>query len=126
MKMKSKSLLLLITIIVISVGSIFVVVIYYFSSFVSLRAPVEGKDLFGIDKIYPTKEDGQEWYVNMENPFSDDPFSSSFEHDITRQADGSWHISGSAVRLNVGIPSNAEIWKNIEMTGYAKLIDSVS
>jgi len=122
--MKSKSLLF-IAIIAISVVSI-VVVIYYFSSFVSPRAPVEGKDLFGIDKIYPTKEGGQEWYVNMENPFSDDPFSSSFERDITRQADGSWRVSGPALRLNVGTPSNAEVWENVEITGYAKVIDSVS
>jgi hypothetical protein len=123
-KMKSKSLVLFITIIAISVVGI--VVIYHFSSFVSPQAPVEGKDLFGIDEIYQTREGGREWYVDMENPFSDDLFSSSFERNITRQEDGSWRISGPAVRLNVGTPSNAEIWKNVEITGYAKVIDSFS
>ena len=118
--MKSKSLLF-ITIIAISVVSIVVVVvIYYFSSFVSPRAPVEGKDLFGIDKIYPTKEGGQEWYVNMENPFSDDPFSSSFERDITRQADGSWHVSGPAVRLNIGAPQMLKFGKMLRLPAMLK------
>jgi hypothetical protein len=116
--MKSKSLLF-IAIIAISVVSI-VVVIYYFSSFVSPRAPVEGKDLFGIDKIYPTKEGGQEWYVNMENPFSDDPFSSSFERDITRQADGSWHVSGPAVRLNIGAPQMLKFGKMLRLPAMLK------
>ena len=117
--MKSKSLLF-ITIIAIPVVSIVVVVIYYFSSFVSPRAPVEGKDLFGIDKIYPTKEGGQEWYVNMENPFSDDPFSSSFERDITRQADGSWHVSGPAVRLNIGAPQMLKFGKMLRLPAMLK------
>src|SRR5919108_4996217 len=124
-KMKSKSLVLFITIIAISVVGI-VVVIYHFSSFVSPQAPVEGKDLFGIDEIYQTREGGREWYVDMENPFSDDLFSSSFERNITRQEDGSWRISGPAVRLNVGTPPNTEVWKNVEITGYAKVIDSIS
>lgn len=106
--------------------SIVVMMIYYSTLFVPRRPTVEGKDLFGIDKIYPTKEGGQEWYVDMKNPFSDNLFSSTFERDITRETDGSWRVSGPAVRLNVGTPSNAEVWKNIEITGYAKVIDSVS
>jgi hypothetical protein len=114
-------------ILAMSVVSIVVVIMIYYSAlFVPRRPTVEGKDVFGIDKIYPTKEGGQEWYVNMENPFSDDLFSSSFERNITRQEDGSWRIAGPAVRLNVGTPPNAEVWKNVEITGYAKVIDSIS
>src|ERR671926_1270045 len=124
-KMKSKSLVLFITIIAISVVGI-VVVIYHFSSFVSPQAPVEGKDLFGIDEIYQTREGGREWYVDMEHPFSDDLFSSTFERNITRQEDSSWRIAGPAVRLNVGTSPNTEVWKNVEITGYAKVIDSIS
>ena len=124
--MKTKTWLVL-AILAISVVSIVVVmVIYYSALFIPRRPTVEGKDLFGIDEIYTTKEGGREWYVDMENPFSDDLFSSSFEHNITRQGDGSWRVSGPAVRLNVGTPSNAEIWKNVEITGYAKVIDSIS
>lgn len=117
---------LVIVILAISVVSIVVVVIYYTSSFFPRRPSVEGVDLFGIDEIYPTKEGGREWYVNMNEPFADDLFSSTHDRDITRQEDGSWRIEGSAVRLNVGTPSNAEVWKNVEITGYAKVIESIS
>jgi hypothetical protein len=87
---------------------------------------MEAIDLFGIDKIYPTKEGGREWYLDMENPFSDDLFSSTIDRNITRQEDGSWHIDWPAVRLHVGTPSNTEVWKNVEITGYAKVIESIS
>jgi hypothetical protein len=117
---------LFIAILVISIVSIVVVVIYYSSLFVPRRPSIEGIDLFGIDEIYPTKEGGREWFVDMENPFSDNLFSSTFERNVTRQEDGSWHIAGSAVRLNVGTPPNAEVWKNVEITGYAKVIESIS
>jgi hypothetical protein len=122
---KTKTWLVL-AILGISVLSIVVVMIYYSALFVPRRPTVEGKDLFGIDEIYSTKEGGREWYVDMENPFSDDLFSNTFEHNITRQEDGSWRVSGPAVRLNVGTPSNSEVWKNVEITGYAKVIDSIS
>jgi hypothetical protein len=123
---KTKTWLAL-AILAMSVVSIVVVIMIYYSAlFVPRRPTVEGKDLFGINEIYQTKEGGREWYVDMENPFSGDLFSSSFERNITRQEDGSWRVSGAAVRLNVGTPSNAEIWKNVEITGYAKVIDSIS
>ena len=32
------------------------------------------EDVFGIQKIYPTKEEGQEWYMNMNAPLSDERF----------------------------------------------------
>jgi hypothetical protein len=63
-----------IAILVISVASIVVVVvvvvIYYSSSFVPGRPSMAGIDLFGIDEIYPTKESGREWFVDIENPSS--------------------------------------------------------
>ena len=123
--MKTKTWLV-IAILAISVASIAVVVIYYFTLFISRRPSVGGIDLFGINKIYPTKEGGREWYVDMKNPFSDVLFSSTLDRNITRQQDGSWYIAGPAVRLNVGTPSNAEVWKNVEITGYTKVIGSIS
>ena len=121
MKTKTWLALAILTIFVVSI--VVVMIIYYSALFIPRRPTVEGKDLFGIDKIYQTKEGGREWYVDMENPFSDDLVSSTFERNITRQEDGSWRVSGPAVRSNVGTPSNAEIWKNVEITGYAKVID---
>ena len=112
-------------VLMISLISIAFVAVYYSSLLVPRRPSIEGKDLFGIDEIYPTKEGGREWYVDMENPFSDDLFSSTFERNITKQEDGSWHISGPAVRLNVGTPPYAEVWKNVEITGYAKVLGPI-
>lgn len=116
---------LLVVILAVSIVSI-VVLIYYSSFLISRPLSTEKVDVFGIDKIYPTKEGGREWHINMENPFEDDLFSSTFDRDIIKQEDGSWRIDGPAVRLNVGTSSNAETWKNVEITGYAKVIDAIS
>ena len=60
-----------------------------------------GYDKFGIREIYPTKEYGREWYVNMGNPKDDENFSITFNPNLTRQVDGSWRISAPVVRMNV-------------------------
>jgi hypothetical protein len=62
----------------------------------------------------------------MDNPFADNLFYSTFHRDITRQDDGSWRIGGSAVRLNVITPPGSKLWKNIEITGYAKIVGTIS
>lgn len=46
-------------------------------------------DTFGIAEIYPTKENGREWYLDMNNPLNDSHFSITFDPNITRQIDGS-------------------------------------
>jgi len=35
-------------------------------------------DTFGIAEIYPTQENGREWYLNMNNPLNDSFFSITF------------------------------------------------
>ena len=80
-----------------------------------------GYDKFGTREIYPTKEDGREWYVNMKNPMDDENFSVTFGPNITRQEDGSWRISAPVVRMNVKTIEGETNWKNVEMTGYAKI-----
>lgn len=80
-----------------------------------------GYDNFGTREIYPTKEDGREWYVNMKNPMDDENFSITFGPNITRQEDGSWRISAPVVRMNVQTIEGETNWKNVEMTGYAKI-----
>lgn len=82
-------------------------------------------DKFGIREIYPTKENGREWYVNMENPIEDENFSVTFNPNITRQEDGSWRISTPVVRMNVKTPEGEANWKNVEMTGYAKIVSVI-
>ncbi|MFZ0317348.1 MAG: hypothetical protein WAL23_10470 [Nitrososphaeraceae archaeon] len=80
-----------------------------------------GYDKFGTREIYPTKQDGREWYVNMKNPMDDENFSITFGPNITRQEDGSWRISAPVVRMNVKTIEGEPNWKNVEMTGYAKI-----
>lgn len=80
-----------------------------------------GSDNFGIREIYPTKENGREWYMNMEGPKEDEHFSITFNPNITKQEDGSWRIATPVVRMNVKTLEGETNWKNVEMTGYAKI-----
>jgi hypothetical protein len=86
-------------------------------------------DMFGIAEIYPTQENGREWYLNMNNPLNDSLFSITFDPNITRQIDGSWRISETnssysnpQIRMNVDTSSGSEPWRDVEMTGYIKII----
>ena len=89
----------------------------------------EIKDKFGITEIHPTKENGREWYLNMNNPLNDSLLSITFEPNITRQIDGSWRISDTdsefsnpQIRINVDTPNGKEPWRDVEMTGYIKIV----
>ena len=75
------------------------------------------EDVFGIQKIYPTKEEGQEWYMNMNDPLSDerfDPYNLLTMEDespqdslfkIIRNKDNSWKMvpltDYTRIRMNV-------------------------
>lgn len=79
-------------------------------------------------EIYPTKVGGREWFIDMDNPTKDGLFNP--QSIITRQVDGSWQISGrqnigkynNEVRMDVNTPTGEHEWKNVEMTGYARVI----
>lgn len=87
-------------------------------------------DKFGVLQIYPTKPNGREWFLNMENPIKDDVFKPKTE--ISKQSDDSWQVTGASkigrynkeVRMDVTSPNNYTYWKNIEVTGYAKVVDA--
>jgi hypothetical protein len=83
-------------------------------------------DKFGIKKIYPTRQGGREWFINMDNPKADGIFSITSRHNLTKQIDGSWRASDPDVRMTVDTPVGAEPWKNVEITGYAKVISQIS
>jgi len=100
-------------------------------------------DIFGVAKIYPTKTNGNTWYMDMNNPASDPRFDP--KTTITKNPDGSWKMKNSKVRMsvystdeatyeNTDIPTFSRTqlankghmqlpsdWKNFEMTGYIKL-----
>jgi hypothetical protein len=83
----------------------------------------DGVDKFGIKEIHPTKKDGREWYVNMNNPENDTLFSiGGSSQSITKQTnDGSWRTTNPQVRMRVTTPPDSAQWKNVEITGYVKV-----
>jgi hypothetical protein len=90
-------------------------------------------DKFGIKKIYPTRENGREWYVNMENLNADSLFDTNAAK-ISKQSDGSWRVGSSDsdgdyqgvyhVVLSVDSSRVQEEWKNVEITGYLKMVET--
>src|SRR5262245_13146562 len=82
----------------------------------------EGKDVFGIKEVYPTKPKGREWFLKSEDPRSDGIFYITSDKNITRQSNGSWLINSSEVRMNVDTPPGISDWKNVEITGYARIL----
>jgi hypothetical protein len=96
-------------------------------------------DAFGVTMLYPSKAGGQAWALSS-NPTSDARFDP--QDTITKNADGSWKIKSTQVRLSAftssgysssrvttdrntlasrGYMQDANDWKNVEMTGFVKL-----
>jgi hypothetical protein len=82
-------------------------------------------DRFGISEIYPTKTDGREWYVNMDNPKDDRSFYASSNISVTRQSEGSWQVTNPEVRLNVITLPGQDEWRDVEMTGYVMVLSTL-
>ena len=97
-------------------------------------------DKFGVLKIYPTKQDGEQWYLKS-NP-NDDPRYSP-QTTLTKNSDGSFKVKSSKVRMGVftssgfhpekintlnhnkiaqaGYMQSPNDWRDVEITGYVKL-----
>jgi len=84
------------------------------------------EDPFGSAKVYPTKENGREWYMNMTGPENDSLVSITFDPNITKNTDGSWRVSYPHLRFNVDTPIGMDQWKNVEMTGYVRVVSTNS
>jgi hypothetical protein len=98
-------------------------------------------DNFGIIKLYLTKNGGEQWYMNMNNPLGDSRFNP--QNTITKNPDGSWKMKSTQVRMNVytstgydgsdistldhsnlaskGYMLASNDWRNFEMTQYVKV-----
>jgi hypothetical protein len=109
-----------------------ILIYYYYYDIVVLREKQpqpkevitpEGKDIFGVDEIYPTAKNGREWFIDMQDPLNDDAFSITSNVPIVKNMkDGlAWSINDTQIRMNVGTPDNEQPWKNVEMTGYVKI-----
>ena len=97
-------------------------------------------DKFGVLKIYPTKQDGEQWYLKS-NP-NDDPRYSP-QTTLTKNSDGSFKVKSPKVRMGVftssgfhpekintlnhnkiaqaGYMQSPNDWRDVEITGYVKL-----
>jgi len=100
----------------------------------------KNSDKFGVTKIYPTKKEGEQWYLKS-NPNSDSRFSP--QNTLTKNSDGSFKIKSTKVRMGVftssgfhpeeiktlnhdkialaGYMQSPNDWKDVEITGYVKL-----
>lgn len=103
-------------------------------------------DVFGVKMLYPTKSSGEQWFMNMDSATSDSRFNP--KDTITKNSDGSWKMKSSQVRMNVytssgyhpekistlnqkslatkGYMQDANDWKNVEITGFVKVISASS
>jgi hypothetical protein len=87
-------------------------------------------DKFGTKKIYPTAENGREWYVNNGNPEADKLFDLGGA-TIESRGDSSWRIGSDDIEdgfngqyhiiMSVNSPEGVEEWKNVEITGYVNV-----
>jgi hypothetical protein len=108
-------------------------IFYILYTQIILTPPSAVRHMFKAKEIYPTKLGGREWLIDMNNPASDGIFDPG--SPIKQQADGSWEINGNLrpgnkyedqVRMTVGTPSGKEQWKNVEITGYARVLSADS
>jgi hypothetical protein len=130
MSMNRKNLALM-GILIILGAMLILIYVYYLLKVES--PPVMHKHTFKVREIYPTKPDGREWLIDMSNPTSGGIFDPG--SPISKQSDGSWQINGNSrsdgqnedqVRMTVGTPIGEQQWKNVEITGYARVLSSDS
>ena len=117
--------------VIIAAMAVMSIVLYYYAVRIIIPKPPTtfARHHFQISKIYPTAPGGREWFIDMDNPTSDGIFDP--QSPITKQPDGSWQIEGrqthnNQVRMNVNTPEGMQPWKNVEITGYAKVISADS
>ncbi|MDQ6723948.1 MAG: hypothetical protein M3Z01_06760, partial [Thermoproteota archaeon] len=72
--------------------SITVYFLYYITPLLFKQHSVlKGIDKFGIKEIYPTKDGGREWFIDMDNPKKDPLFSITNNIPLIKNTgDGSW------------------------------------
>ncbi|HVD36857.1 MAG TPA: hypothetical protein VNB68_05600, partial [Nitrososphaeraceae archaeon] len=103
--------------------------------------PQKDPDRSGIREIYPTKPNGQEWFIRPSHPEEDPRFSP--QTGLIPNSDGSFKIKSTKVRMGVftssgykpnliqtldhskiaskGYMQSPNDWRDVEITGYIKL-----
>jgi hypothetical protein len=119
------------------IATVIIIFIYYYYPqilFLPPHIPITTTAIhnFKVKEIYPTKQNGREWFINVDDPTADGIFDP--QSKLTQQPDGSWQIKGRGgsgkyedqVRMNVNTPKGEQQWKNVEITGYTKVISAES
>ena len=119
------------------IATVVIIFVYYYYPqilFLPPHIPITTTAIhnFKVKEIYPTKQNGREWFINLDDPTADGIFDP--QSKLTKQPDGSWQIKGRGgsgkyedqVRMNVNTPKGEQQWKNVEITGYAKVISAES
>jgi hypothetical protein len=130
-------IIVIISIILAITATVIIIFIYYYYPqilFLPPRIPTTTTAIhnFKVREVYPTKQNGREWFINLDDPTANRIFDP--QSKITREPDGSWQIKGRGgsgkyedqVRMNVNTPKGQQQWKNVEITGYAKVISAES
>jgi hypothetical protein len=108
----------------------------------SVVPPSGTLDKFGIKELYPSKTGGGEQYIMNMQSESNDPQFDPNGNTLTKNADGSYKVTSSSVRLQIftstgfqenqiktlnqvklasqGYMLRPNDWKNVEITGYLK------
>ena len=119
------------------IATVIIIFIYYYYPqilFLPPHIPITTTAIhnFKVKEIYPTKQNGKEWFINLDDPTANGIFDP--QSKLTQQPDGSWQIKGRGgsgkyedqVRMNVNTPKGEQQWKNVEITGYAKVMSAES
>lgn len=88
-------------------------------------------DKWNIKKLYPTKEAGREYYINMAattiTQLQDNGMVARLPSNLSRNADGSWRVPKTETpRWVITTPTGAAPWRSVEMTMQSKVVDAGS
>ena len=124
--LKNRRTLIILLGLAITIILALVLVLYFISP--SFFKPNEISN-FQTKEIYQTKPGGRTWYFDATDPAGDGIFLPGTV--ITKLQDGSWLVSGAGrgdyqVRMDVITPPQEQEWKNVEITGYVKVLGSTS
>jgi hypothetical protein len=106
----------------------------------------EKTDKFGIKMLYPSKPDGEQWYIRADHPEKDPQFRPQVS--LSKNSDGSFKVTDSKIRMGVwpstgnhpekittydekelekkGYMESPSDWRNVEITGYVKFNKGVN
>lgn len=87
--------------------------------------PSGSPDKFGIQMLFATMPGGREWFMNTDDPNLDGIFEAR-NQTVSKMHDGHWYASGNPpdhrTRIMIKSPQGTDFWKNVEMTGYFKVV----